>query len=98
MKIATLGTTVFALLCLYQTSYWPSPPGSPAINPGRTTSKRLHTWWRDPAPGQRPFTTGTSSCRGSRSKETGSLDPDGKTVVFRGLAISDPDKLEMQGH
>jgi aryl-phospho-beta-D-glucosidase BglC (GH1 family) len=25
-------------------------------------------------------------------------DPQGKTVVFRGLAISDPDKLEMQGH
>ena len=26
------------------------------------------------------------------------VDPDGKTVLFRGLAISDPDKLEMQGH
>jgi hypothetical protein len=26
------------------------------------------------------------------------VDPDGKTVLFRGLSISDPDKLEMQGH
>lgn len=27
-----------------------------------------------------------------------SADPQGKTVLFRGLAISDPDKLQMQGH
>jgi hypothetical protein len=26
------------------------------------------------------------------------VDPEGNTVLFRGLAISDPDKLEMQGH
>jgi len=26
------------------------------------------------------------------------VDPSGKTVLFRGLSISDPDKLEMQGH
>ena len=26
------------------------------------------------------------------------VDPQGNTVLFRGLAISDPDKLEMQGH
>ena len=26
------------------------------------------------------------------------VDPDGKPVLFRGLAISDPDKLEKQGH
>jgi endoglucanase len=25
-------------------------------------------------------------------------DPDGKTILFRGLSISDPDKIEQQGH
>jgi hypothetical protein len=26
------------------------------------------------------------------------IDPEGKTVLFRGIAISDPDKVERQGH
>ena len=26
------------------------------------------------------------------------VDPNGNPVLFRGLSISDPDKLEMQGH
>jgi len=59
---------------------------------------RSHSWWRDSGPGIRPYTTNARkmpliSVRGNRF-----VDSQGATVLFRGLSISDPDKLEMQGH
>ena len=96
MKIATFGT-VFASLCLSNVVL-AQPAGPPAQSAQSTAAKRLHTWWRDPAPGQRPFTTGAKQLPRISVKGNKFVDPDGKTVVFRGLAISDPDKLEMQGH
>ncbi len=57
-----------------------------------------HAWWRDRTPGQRPYSKDAGklpliSVQGNRF-----VDASGQPVLFRGLAISDPDKLEMQGH
>jgi len=59
-----------------------------------------HIWWRDQGPGagrgganQNATKMPLISVKGNRF-----VDPDGKPVLFRGLAISDPDKLEQQGH
>ena len=65
---------------------------------GKTRQKKIHTWWDERHPGE-PLTSPLSrklpliSVRGNRF-----VDPDGNTVLFRGLSISDPDKIESQGH
>jgi aryl-phospho-beta-D-glucosidase BglC (GH1 family) len=58
----------------------------------------LHAWWRDRLPGERPYRVDNKKMPLISVKGNKFVDPDGKVMVFRGLAISDPDKLEMQGH
>lgn len=65
----------------------PTPPAS---------GERAHYWWRDQGPGgrgQANTTLSRVSVKGNRF-----VDPDGKPILFRGLCISDPDKLKQQGH
>ena len=58
----------------------------------------VRAWWNERHPGE-PLNSPLSkklpliSVRGNRF-----VDPDGKTILFRGLSISDPDKIEGQGH
>jgi len=59
---------------------------------------RNHAWWRDWSPGMRPYTEGSKRLPLISVKGNRFVDPSGNTVLFRGLAISDPDKLDMQGH
>ena len=61
----------------------------------QTAPARSHFWWRDQAPGAgrgAPLQNATKlpliAVKGNRF-----VDPDGKPVLFRGLSISDPDKL-----
>lgn len=61
-------------------------------------SQRTHDWWRDSAPGQRPYTVDAKKLPLISVKGNKFVDPNGNTNLFRGLSISDPDKLEMQGH
>ena len=57
-----------------------------------------HEWWKD-LPLNRPLNSPNAkklpliSVRGNKF-----VDPDGKAILFRGLSISDPDKVEHQGH
>ena len=59
---------------------------------------QIHAWWHDRYPGN-PLNSPNGkklpliSVRGNKF-----VDPQGNPVLFRGLAISDPDKLEAQGH
>jgi aryl-phospho-beta-D-glucosidase BglC (GH1 family) len=62
------------------------------------TSARAHFWWRQPGVGQRPYIANNKQLPLISVKGNKFVDPDGNTVLFRGLAISDPDKLDMQGH
>ena len=61
-------------------------------------NKNYHAWWND-----RHFKGSFKSNIEKKLpliKVQGNkfVDPDGKTVLFRGMSISDPDKVEHQGH
>jgi endoglucanase len=62
------------------------------------TDKTYHQWWKDRHIG-RPLNSPNAkklpliSVRGNKF-----VDPQGSPVLFRGLSISDPDKIEHQGH
>jgi endoglucanase len=86
----TLTSTVavgLALLC-----------GSPAAIAQTAKDKKIHQWWHDRFAG-RPLNSPNAkklpliSVRGNKL-----VDPQGNPVLIRGLAISDPDKIESQGH
>src|SRR5271165_4164220 len=96
-KITTHGTMALALLGM-QTIAVAQNTSTPAQPAQASTSRRLHTWWRDGAPGQRPFVANNKQMPLISIKGNKFVDPSGKTVLFRGLSISDPDKLETQGH
>jgi hypothetical protein len=90
-------SAALAWLCL-PASAFAQDLNPPAPTVPSSASNRLHSWWRDGVPGQQPYTVDNKkmpliSVRGNKF-----VDPDGNPVLFRGLAISDPDKLEMQGH
>ncbi|HKI70597.1 MAG TPA: cellulase family glycosylhydrolase [Verrucomicrobiae bacterium] len=61
-------------------------------------TNNYHQWWLG-RPFGRPFRSAEARrfplirVRGNKF-----VDPDGKAVLFRGLSISDPDKIERQGH
>ncbi len=94
MNLRAIGLALLCLqtIALAQTTN-PLAQTAPANPPAR-----LHTWWRDRNPGERPYTVDSKKMPLISVKGNKFVDPDGNTVLFRGLAISDPDKLEMQGH
>ena len=57
-----------------------------------------HRWWQD-RPYGAAFKTETTN-RLPRIHVQGNkfVNPDGKTVLFRGVSVSDPDKIEHEGH
>jgi len=69
-----------------------------AQNAGATKETKIYDWWNDRYPGE-PLKSpnGTKlpliSVRGNKF-----VDPQGNVVLFRGLSISDPDKITNQGH
>jgi len=65
---------------------------SPAITP------RAHAWWNEAPVGARPYTADAKKMPLISVNGNHFVDPQGRTVLFRGLSISDPDKLDMQGH
>src|SRR5271169_1839048 len=111
-RIVIIGATNVAILCssALAVAQVAAPPGGrggaaapPAQSgPGRgqptppAPGERGHYWWRDQGPGGRGQANTTLprvSVKGNRF-----VDPDGKPILFRGLCISDPDKLKQQGH
>ena len=57
-----------------------------------------HYWWNQPYVSPPPKDPTGSILPLISVKGTRFIDATGDTVVFRGIAISDPDKLETQGH
>ena len=67
--------------------------------PAQTTAeKHIHHWWNEPPAGARPYNVNARKPPLISVKGNKFVDPQGHTVLFRGLSISDPDKLEGQGH
>jgi hypothetical protein len=92
ISITSLWAIGLALLCLQTAA-----PAQDA-NPPEQPSTRVHAWWRDGAPGLRAYTVNNKQMPLISVKGNKFVDPGGNTVLFRGLAISDPDKLQAQGH
>ena len=84
------GQAALALLCL-QTFVFAQTTNSSA-------PQRTHVWWRDRVPGERRNTADNKKLPLISVKGNKFVDPSGNTMLFRGLSISDPDKIEMQGH
>jgi endoglucanase len=63
-----------------------------------TPQRRTGSWWRVQAPGMWPFRSNAKKLPLISVKGNKFVDPDGNILLFRGLSISDPDKLELQGH
>jgi len=57
-----------------------------------------HRWWRDRPYVPRYSSAGTKRLPRIRVHDNKFVDPEGKPIFFRGVSISDPDKLEHQGH
>jgi hypothetical protein len=63
-----------------------------------TKGKRVHEWWHEQFP-DKPLNSPNAkklpliSVKGNKF-----VDPQGNTVLFRGVSIGDPDKLEQEGH
>jgi len=93
----TLIACGLALVCLHPLAF-AQTTNTPAEAGQTNVAKRLHAWWRDAAPGQRPYTANSKQMPLISVKGNKFVDPNGNTVLFRGLSISDPDKLELQGH
>src|SRR5271165_2454128 len=74
------------------------PPATMGQSTAAAKNKKYHDWWHDRGPGE-PLKSPNAkklpliSVRGNRF-----VDPQGNPVLFRGLSISDPDKIENQGH
>ncbi|MGA2483249.1 MAG: cellulase family glycosylhydrolase [Candidatus Acidiferrales bacterium] len=87
MKIVVLSLT---LLCCCHAAM--------AQSPAAAQEKKVHEWWKERFPGE-PLNSPNGkklpliSVRGNRF-----VDPAGNPVLFRGVSIGDPDKIESQGH
>jgi hypothetical protein len=59
---------------------------------------RVSNWWFDRSGFPPTYTAGAKTLPMIAVKGNKFVDPDGTTVLFRGLCISDPDKIAVQGH
>ena len=97
MKITNLGAVALAWLCLVGLASAQNT-NAPAQSGQTNPAKRLHTWWRDRGAGEQIYTVDNKKLQLISVKGNKFVDQGGNVILFRGLAISDPDKLEMQGH
>jgi endoglucanase len=69
-----------------------APPAAP------TTPRPAGSWWSERAPGARPYTRDATKLPLVSVKGNRFVDPQGNALLFRGLSISDPDRIESAGH
>jgi endoglucanase len=63
-----------------------------------TQTNSYHQWWHD-RPYGRPFDNSqVEQLPRIRVQGNKFVDPDGKTMLFRGVSIADPDKIDHEGH
>jgi|WetSurMetagenome_2_1015567.scaffolds.fasta_scaffold100335_3 endoglucanase len=55
-------------------------------------------WWQVQAPGAAPFRLNAKKLPLISVKGNKFIDLDGNPLLFRGLSLSDPDRLASQGH
>jgi len=63
-----------------------------------SANSQLGGWWREKGAGTKQYSVSAKKLPLISVKGNKFVDPVGNTVIFRGLSISDPDKLASQGH
>ena len=61
-------------------------------------NKKPRHWWNESYPGEPAKNPNAKKLPLISVRENKFVDPSGTTILLRGLAISDPDKIESQGH
>ena len=61
-------------------------------------NSQMGEWWKERGAGVIRYTTDAQKLPLISVKGNKFVDPQGNTILFRGLSISDPDKLASQGH
>ena len=72
--------------------------GLSAMHAQTAGAPRSRQWWNDRPVGERVYATNAKTMPLISVKGNRFIDPQGRAILFRGLSISDPDKIEMQGH
>ncbi len=62
------------------------------------SAKKYHDWWNDRWPGEPLKSPDSKKLPLMSVRSNKFVDPQGNTVLFRGVSIGDPDKLVNQGH
>ncbi len=62
------------------------------------TTQPSHGWWNQPFAGRPQGNPDGKTLPLIRVQKNHFVDPDGNIVLFRGVSISDPDKIEHDGH
>jgi len=70
----------------------------PLMAQAPAASSKLGGWWNEKGAGTNRYTTDAQKLPLISVKGNKFVDPQGNTILFRGLSISDPDKLASQGH
>ncbi len=65
---------------------------------GKTEKKNINDWWMKSYPSTRLDSPNSKKLPLISVKGNRFVDPQGKPVLFRGINIADPDKIETQGH
>ncbi len=70
----------------------------PAYGQQRNNESNYHAWWKDSYPHVKPDKSEFKRLPLIMVKGNKFVNSNGDTVLFRGLAIADPDKIEHEGH
>jgi hypothetical protein len=73
---------------------------SGAVVCGQTmpSTQPYHEWWKEPSGARMRPPVGGKKMPLIRVQANRFVDPDGKAVLFRGVAVGDPDMLDHEGH
>lgn len=63
-----------------------------------TSQKKYHSWWQDAFPAQAKKSSKAKQLSLVHVVQNHFVNERGETMLFRGLSISDPDKIDHQGH
>jgi len=91
LRSLTLGAAILACIAL-------AAAQAPQVTAPPAQQKPLGAWWSERAPGVPAYRTNATKLPLISVKGNRFVEAHGNPILFRGLSISDPDKIESQGH